>query len=136
MADLPVERLQRTPPFAHVGIDVFGHFLIKDGRRTRARSGECKIWVLIFSCLYSRAVAVEFLDSMDSPHFERALRRFIARWGRCQTIKSDRGSNFMGVRNEEDREEINQMAEAATRQIVDGARIMWEGETEWSVNPP
>ena len=34
MADLPEQRLWRTPPFLHCGIDVFGHFLVTDGRHT------------------------------------------------------------------------------------------------------
>ena len=37
MADLPEQRLWRTPPFLHCGIDVFGHFRVTDKRTTRRR---------------------------------------------------------------------------------------------------
>ena len=39
MADLPEQRLWRTPPFLHCVIDVFGHFIIKRGRNTRSNPG-------------------------------------------------------------------------------------------------
>ena len=35
MADLPTERLEATAPFTHVGVDVFGHFFIRQGKATR-----------------------------------------------------------------------------------------------------
>ena len=38
MADLPAERLFRTPPFYKCGIDVFGHFNIKHGKATRGNT--------------------------------------------------------------------------------------------------
>ena len=56
MADLPTQRLDRTPPFWHCGMDVFGPFHILHGTTTRAQTGTKKVWVLLFSCLYSRAV--------------------------------------------------------------------------------
>merc|ERR1712074_316392 len=55
MADLPEQRLFRTPPFYHCGIDVFGPYKVRHGKPTRANPGTQKIWVLLFSCLYSRA---------------------------------------------------------------------------------
>ena len=66
MANLPEQRLQRTPPFYHCGIDVFGHFPIRHGKATRANPGVQKVWVLLFSCLYTRAVHLEILESMDT----------------------------------------------------------------------
>ena len=43
MADLPAERLYRTPPFYKCGIDVFGHFNIKHGKATRRNTGTRKV---------------------------------------------------------------------------------------------
>ena len=49
MADLPEHRLNKTPPFYHCGIDVFGYFFIKHGKATRANpGGRQKVWVLLF----------------------------------------------------------------------------------------
>merc|ERR1711873_218911 len=78
MADLPEHRLYKTPPFYHCGIDVFGHFNIRHGKATRASTGVQKVWVLLFSCLYSRAIHLEILDSMDTPSFKLAFNRFQA----------------------------------------------------------
>ena len=101
MADLPEQRLFRTPPFYHCGIDVFGHFNIRYGKQTRASPGTQKIWVLLFSCLYSRAIHLEMLESMDTASFKLAFNRFQSLRGDCAYLRSDAGSNFMGARNEE-----------------------------------
>ena len=101
MADLPAERLYRTPPFYHCGIDVFGPFNIRHGKATRGSPGVQKVWVLIFSCLYSRAVHLETLDSMDTSSFKLAFHRFQSLRGECAYLRSDAGSNFVGARNEE-----------------------------------
>ena len=101
MADLPEQRLYKTPPFYHCGIDVFGHFNIRHGKATRANPGVQKVWVLLLSCLYSRAIHLEILDSMDTPSFKLAFNRFQAIRGDCVYLRSDAGSNFMGARNEQ-----------------------------------
>ena len=83
MADLPETRLHQTPPFYHCGIDVFGPFHIKHGKETRGKSGTRKLWVLIFSCLYSRAIHMEPLDHMDTASFKMAFERFQVNRGEC-----------------------------------------------------
>ena len=105
MADLPEQRLFRTPPFYHCGIDVFGHFNIRHGKVTRANPGVKKIWVLLFTCLYSRAVHLETLDSMDTASFKLAFNRFQAIRGDCAYLRSDQGSNFIGARNDQPQED-------------------------------
>ena len=107
MADLPESRLEKTPPFSRCGIDVFGPFLIRHGRSTRANSGTQKIWVLLFTCLYSRGINLETLSAMDVSSFIMAFDRFEARWGFCKYLKSDAGSNFMGARNLEEKHEYD-----------------------------
>ena len=63
MSDLPVERLEPSPPFTHCGIDCFGPFTVKDGRK------EMKKYGLIVTCLASRAIHIECLDDMTSECF-------------------------------------------------------------------
>ena len=99
MGELPPDRLHRTPPFYRSGVDVFGPYLVHDGRKTRGRPGSKKTWVLIFTCLYSRAIHVEMLSSIDTHTFQLALRRFFSVRGYCVLFRSDRGSNFMGAVN-------------------------------------
>ena len=101
MADLPEHRLLQTPPFYHSGIDVFGPFMIKEGRATRASTGTRKIWCLLFTCLYSRGVHVETLDHMNTDSFKMAFQRFQYVRGECVYLRSDHGSNFIGAYNEQ-----------------------------------
>ena len=65
MADLPNDRMEETAPFTYVGFDVFGHWSIQS-RKTRGAAATSKRWGLLFTCLNSRAVHIEVLESMDS----------------------------------------------------------------------
>lgn len=94
MGELPQDRVQPSPPFTHVGIDCFGPFTVKD-RRT-----EVKRWGLIITCMYSRAIHIETLDSMTSDAFINALRCFVCIRGSVTTIYCDNGTNFVGADNE------------------------------------
>ncbi|XP_026056216.1 uncharacterized protein LOC113041867 [Carassius auratus] len=95
MADLPPERLRLLcPPFHSTGVDCFGPYLVKIGRRNEKR------WGLIFKCLTTKAVHIELLNSMDVDAFLLALRRFIARRGKPHEIRSDCGTNFRGADRE------------------------------------
>ncbi|XP_067948721.1 uncharacterized protein [Watersipora subatra] len=94
MGQLPPERIEQTPPFTHVGMDVFGHFMVKD------RRSELKRWGLLFTCLYSRAIHIELLEELTTDAFINALRCFVAIRGPVLTLFSDQGTNFMGAQNE------------------------------------
>ena len=72
MADLPVARRQEAPPFTYVGMDCFGSFHIKEGRKELKRYG------VLFTCLASRAIHVEVTTSLGTDSFLNALRRFIS----------------------------------------------------------
>ena len=100
MADLPEGRMERTPPFTFSGIDVFGPYQIYHGPATRKSSSSKKAWVLLCTCMYSRAVHLETLSSLDTATLRLALRRFIALRGNCQHIISDNGTNFVGAKNQ------------------------------------
>ena len=76
MADLPTDRLEDTHPFQSVGLDCFGHFYINQGKATRNSPATCKIWVVIFVCLPSRAIHLELLEGLDTSSFINALSRF------------------------------------------------------------
>ena len=97
MADLPRKRLEDIAPYENAGVDCFGPFYVSRGRDTRRSTASKKIWVVIFTCLYSRAVHLETLLSMDTPTFLLAFRRFEAKRGKCRYLLSDHGSNFLGA---------------------------------------
>ncbi|XP_072921514.1 uncharacterized protein [Hemitrygon akajei] len=99
MADLPPERLEVCPPFTYVGLDVFGPWTIIT-RRTRGGQAESKRWAIMFSCMSSRAVHIEVIESLDASSCINALRRFFALRGPAKQLRSDRGTNFVGASKE------------------------------------
>ena len=98
MSDLPKERTEPTPPFTHVGVDLFEPFVVKD-RRT-----EIKRWGVIFTCLYSRAIHLELIDDLSTDSFINTLRCFQAIRGPVRTLFCDQGTNFIGTKNKLDKE--------------------------------
>jgi hypothetical protein len=95
MANLPPCRvIAYEPPFSHVGADMFGPILVKQGRST------VKIWGCIFKCMCSRAIHLEVAPSLETDDFINALRLFIARRGTPREIRTDCGTNFRGADSE------------------------------------
>lgn len=77
MADLPIDQLTPAPPFSYVGLDVFGPWLIS-ARQTRGGIANSKHWAVLFTCLTTRAIHIEVIESMDTSCSINALRRFLA----------------------------------------------------------
>ncbi|XP_037126199.1 uncharacterized protein LOC119133952 [Syngnathus acus] len=95
MADLPPARLRLfKPAFFSTGMDCFGPFQVKVGRRTEKR------WGIIFKCLTARGVHLDLLNTIDRDSFLMALRRFIACRGTPAELHSDQGTNFRGEESE------------------------------------
>ena len=91
MADLPVERLSPDePPFTFVGVDYFGPLLVKVRRSQEKRYG------CIYTCLTTRAIHLEMINSLDTDSFLNGFRRFVSRRGKPKKIWSDNGTNFTG----------------------------------------
>ena len=126
MADLPADRVEKVAPFSRTGVDVFGPYSVTDGRSTRRSAGTKKVWVVLFTCLYCRAVHLEPISSMDTTSFSLALRRFTAIRGECLFFRSDCGTNFVGTRRQMERIEVGEMV---TQDSTDC-------RTEWKFLPP
>ena len=94
MAALPkIRRTALIEPFSHVGIDVAGHFFI---RSSRAKHYPRKIWVLIISCLTTRACHLLTLDRMTGEEFVTVFDTFNQTMNRVVVqVYCDRGSNFI-----------------------------------------
>ncbi|XP_072946527.1 uncharacterized protein [Epargyreus clarus] len=98
MGQLPKVRTKLEFPFLHVAVDYAGPILIAD-RKGRG----CKLlksYLCIFVCLAVKAVHLELVTDLSKDTYVAALRRFISRRGKPQTIMSDNGTNFVGACNE------------------------------------
>ncbi|KAJ8385319.1 hypothetical protein AAFF_G00190350 [Aldrovandia affinis] len=95
MANLPPSSLRLLrPAFYSTGMDCFGPFPVKIGRRNKKR------WGIVFKCLTTRAVHIDLLLSIDTDSFLMSLHWFIARRGKPHELLSDYGTNFRGGNTE------------------------------------
>ena len=94
IADLPEERSSDEAPFTYVGMDTFGPFVTKEGRK------ELKSYGAIFTCLASRAIHLEVVNSIDTDFFIMCLKRFIGCRGNMSMLWCDNGRNFIGAKKE------------------------------------
>lgn len=123
MADLPPARLRLfKPAFYSTGMDCFGPFQVKIGRRTEKR------WGIIFKCLTTRAVHLDVLTSIDTDAFLMAVRRFTARRGTPAELYSDQGTNFRGGEKE--------LREAFSVMSTDLQGLLAKHQINFHFNPP
>ena len=94
MASLPSDRLCEEPPFTCCGVDLFGPFVTKEGRKELKRYGA------LFTCLSSTAIHIKTVTSLNTDSFILCLRRFISRRGNIRLLRSDNGSSFVGASSE------------------------------------
>ncbi|XP_059216147.1 uncharacterized protein LOC131994043 isoform X2 [Stomoxys calcitrans] len=95
MAPVPVDRI--TPyvrPFSYTGLDYFGPVNVTIRRRKEKR------WVALFTCLTIRAVHLEISTDLSSDACLLCIRNFINRRGVPVMIRSDNGTNFVGIAKE------------------------------------
>lgn len=128
MGDLPKDRLSTQPPFSYVGLDIFGPWSVT-ARRTRGGHSSSKRWAVLFSCMSTRAIHIELVESMDASSFINALRRFVSIRGPVKQFRSDCGTNFVGA--------CKDLGISSTH--CNSAKIqnfLTEHECTWVFNPP
>lgn len=124
MADLPTDRVTpEKPPFTFVGVDCFGPFVVRRGRSLVKRYG------VLFTCLSIRAIHLEVAHSLDTDSFINAMRRFIARRGQPEEVRSDNGGNF--VRGER---ELREAIEGWNQHKI--GEFLLQRHVRWTFNPP
>jgi hypothetical protein len=98
MGQLPIALVQPARPFVNCGVDYAGPFYVKRGSpRSKV---QVKCYVAIFICLAVKAIHLELVSILTSDAFIAALRRFIARRGKCLNLYSDHGPTFVGAHHE------------------------------------
>ena len=96
MGILPHMRVAPNPPFAEVGLDLMGPFLVKyPGSRAVH-----KIWAVVFACMSTRSVHVETVQRMDAQSLMNAITCFSSRRPGSTHFVSDNGSNLTKANKE------------------------------------
>ncbi|CAB4033136.1 uncharacterized protein LOC110985605, partial [Paramuricea clavata] len=126
MADLPEDRMKTEAPFTYCGVDYFGPWLIKEGRKELKRYG------VLFTCLSSRAIHIEVAKTLETSSFINVLRCFLARRGPIRQLRSDQGTNLVGARTEL-REILTQMDQNEVQQFLLKRECDW---FEFKLNTP
>ena len=119
MSDLPESRVVpgRTP-FYHTMVDYFGPLKVKRGRT------ELKRWGCVFTCLNTRAVHLEVVDSLDSSAFLIAFHKFADLRGRPTHLYSDNATTFVGA-DRELRTAVKNLKSASVSKSLANRDIQW-----------
>ena len=92
LCNLPKNRVNFLRPFQEVGIDYTAHIFVK------TESGDnTKVYLLLFTCLQTRAVHVEIVGDMTTTSFVQALIRFTNHYSIPSTIFSDNARSFIAA---------------------------------------
>ncbi|XP_061707816.1 uncharacterized protein LOC133518203 [Cydia pomonella] len=97
MGDLPSYRISQLKAFSSAAVDFGGPFDIALGRGRGNKT--YKGYICVFVCTATKAIHAELVTELSSDAFLAALRRFVARRGRCSRLVSDQGKNFVGANN-------------------------------------
>ena len=89
---LPADRVNLVHPFHTIGIDFTGHFFTLDNKDV-----ETKQYILIFTCMNTRAIHLEVLPNMTVPEFVMAFIRFCNRYGIPKVVYSDNAKTFLSA---------------------------------------
>ena len=113
---LPDFRCDLVEAFSHAGVDMTGHFHVKNG-------GEMvKRFVILFSCASTRAIHLEVVEDASAEAFCRAFIRFSSRRGVPKFIISDNGTNLKHFS-----EDLLSMSKSAfTKDLLSKEHVEWK----------
>uniref|UniRef100_A0A8R1EGV9 Integrase catalytic domain-containing protein n=1 Tax=Caenorhabditis japonica TaxID=281687 RepID=A0A8R1EGV9_CAEJA len=86
---LPTCRTIPASPFSHVGLDYFGPILY-----TNSRGKSNKTWVMLITCLVTRAVHLELVPDNSTITYLMAMKRYFGRRGVPKSILCDNAPAF------------------------------------------
>lgn len=124
MAELPHARVAAyESPFSYTGVDYLGPISVIE------RRSSVKRWIVLFTCLTTRAIHVELAYSLDTDHCIMCIRSFMLTRGYPLHMFSDQGTNFIASEKLL-REEVEKIDNEAVHRY-------FEHETlKWTFNPP
>lgn len=128
MGDLPRERVNRSPPFTHSGVDYAGPILVRTAPGRGHKSH--KAYISVFVCLATRAIHLEIVSDYSSDAFLAAFARFTSRRGIPVAVYSDNGTTFQGAEKE-----LTRAFQAVCRDRDLLSRLASDG-THWQFIPP
>ena len=85
---LPDFRTEYVAPFAATGVDLAGPFMVKAENRQK------KVWIILFTCLVTRATYLVLVDNISALTFIYALKELSARHSSPILLISDNATNF------------------------------------------
>jgi hypothetical protein len=102
MEPLPKQRMRRSRAFEHIGLDYMGPRMVKTGRVAKKvgavavlKGGQDeKIWIMLATCMATRAVYLDCIRDLSAKTFLNALRRLIADLGTPSLVVSDNAPQF------------------------------------------
>jgi hypothetical protein len=94
MGPLPDHRVGPNPIFQSVAVDLFGPIEYQ-GVINKRQVG--KRWGVMFVCMVTSAMHVEFMDTYSTDSFLMALHRFMCARGVLSRIQSDRGEQLVAT---------------------------------------
>lgn len=94
-ADLPKERSNFFVSFEATGMDYAGPFKVYDSiHPSNKNKGVSSVYILLFTCLASRAIHLEVTPDLTTLSFIEAFTRFVNRYNIPKVLYSDNASTF------------------------------------------
>ena len=114
---LPEDRVQHIRPFNATGIDYANYLVFLDPEKLT----EIKSYLVVFTCLTTRAVHLELTTSLSTQHFLLAFRKFVATKSLPSKIYTDNASYF--VKGEQVLNKI--LEEYTVKDYLESNNIRW-----------
>ncbi|XP_014670618.1 PREDICTED: uncharacterized protein LOC106811492, partial [Priapulus caudatus] len=89
------KRVTEAPPFLYVGTDFAGPLYVKTSRGDDTK----KVYIVIFTCMTTRAVHLELVENMSAGEFLQAFERMTNRRGKYGVLYSDNAKSFKRAAN-------------------------------------
>ncbi len=124
MGQLPLNRVQPSPPFATVGLDFAGPLLCKRGSPRKPTL--VKTYVCIFICFSTKAIHLEAVSAA-------CFSRFSGRRGCPSVVYSDNGTNFKGAAWNELKKMQDLLKSSNTRNLIH--HYASEHQIDWKFSP-